>query len=76
MFMYFWLNYCDENHYVERIPIAVKNINHLFHMASEIMEIDTLHLFLLSGGARIDDNEYLSSLEDATELTACTEEQI
>ena len=54
--MYFWLNYCDENHYVERIPIAVKNINHLFHVASEIMEIDTLHLFLLSGGARIDDS--------------------
>ena len=26
--MYFWLNYCDENH-VERIPTAVKNINHL-----------------------------------------------
>ena len=21
MFMYFWLNYCDENH-IERIPIA------------------------------------------------------
>ena len=32
--MYFWLNYCDENH-IERIPIAVKNINHLFHLASE-----------------------------------------
>ena len=24
IFMYFWLNYCDENH-VERIPTAVKN---------------------------------------------------
>ena len=36
MFMYFWLNYCDEN-YVERIPTAAKNINHLFHLASEIM---------------------------------------
>ena len=55
MFMYFWLNYCDENH-VERIPIAVKNINHLFHLASEIIEADRLHLFLLSAGTRIDDN--------------------
>ena len=34
MFMYFWLTYCDKNH-VERIPIAVININHLFHLASE-----------------------------------------
>ena len=42
--MYFWLNYCDENH-VERIPIAVKNINHLFHLTSEIIETDSLHLF-------------------------------
>ena len=44
-------------------------------MASEIMEADTLHLFLLSDGTRIDDNEYLSSLEDVTELIVCTEEQ-
>ena len=27
-FMYFWLNYCDKNH-IERIPVAVKNIDHL-----------------------------------------------
>ena len=44
MLMYFWLNYCDENH-VERIPIAVKNINHLFLLTSEIIETDSLHLF-------------------------------
>ena len=44
MLMYFWLNYCDENH-VERIAIAVKNINHLFHLTSEIIETDSLHLF-------------------------------
>ena len=25
-FMYFWLNYCDENH-IERIPVAVKDID-------------------------------------------------
>ena len=52
MFMYFWLNYSDENHHIERIPIAVKNIDHLFHMASEIMKADILHLFFLSDGTR------------------------
>ena len=39
-------------------------------MASEIMEVDRLHLFLLSDGTRIDGNE-----NDA-ELIVCTEEQI
>ena len=73
--MYFWLNYCDENH-VERIPVAVKNIDHLFRMATEIIEADTLHLFLLSEGTRIDENEYLESQETATELIVCTKEQI
>ena len=73
--MYFWLNFCDENH-VERIPIAVKNIDHLFHLASEIIEADRLHLFLLSDGTRTDENEYLECLETASELTVCTEEQI
>ena len=75
MFMYFWLNYCDENH-VERIPIAEQNINHIFHLASEIIEADILHLLLLSDGTRIDEDEYLSSLENGTELIICTEEQI
>ena len=74
-YMYFWLNYCDENH-IERIPIPVKNIGHLFHLASEIIKADRLHLFLLSDGTRIDDNEYLESLENGTELIVCTEEQI
>ena len=52
-FIYFWSDYCDENH-IERIPIA----------------------FLLSDATRIDDNEYLSSLENGTELIVCTEGQI
>ena len=73
-FMYFWLNYC-ENH-IERIPVAVKNIDHLFNLVSEIIKADRLHLFLLSDGTRIDDNEYLESLENDTELIVCTEEQI
>ena len=75
MLMYFWLNYCDEN-YVERIPIAMENIGQLFHLASQIIKADRLHLFLLSDGTRIDEGEYLSSLEDGTELILCTEEQI
>ena len=54
----------------------MKDIDHLFNMASEIIEADRLHLFLLSDGTRIDDNEYLSSLENGTELIVCTEEQI
>ena len=73
--MSFCLNYYDENH-IERIPIPVKNIGHLFHLASEIIKADRLHLFLLSDGTRIDDNEYLESLENGTELIVCTEEQI
>ena len=74
-FQYFWLNYYDENH-IERILVAVRNIDHLFNLASEIMKADRLHLFLLSDGTRIDDNKYLESLENGTELIVCTEEQI
>ena len=74
-FMYFSSNYCDGNH-IERIPIAVKDIDHLFHLASEIFEPDTLHLFLLSDGSRIDENGYLGNLETAAELIVYTEEQI
>ena len=73
--MCFWLNYCDENHYIEKIPIAMENIRHLFHLHSQI-EADRLHLFLLSDGTRIDDNEYLERLENGRELIICMEEQI
>ena len=62
-FMYFWLNYWDENHHIERIPVAMKNMNRLLNLASEIIKADRLDLFLLSGGTRIDDNEYLGSLK-------------
>ena len=37
---------------------------------------DNLHLFLVFDGTQIDNNEYLSSLENDTELVFCTEEQI
>ena len=55
----------------------MKNIDHLFNLASEMIGADNLHLFLLFDGTRIDNNEYyLSSLENDTELIVCTEEQI
>ena len=63
-------------HHIERIPVAVKNMDHLFNLACEIIEANTLYLFLLSDGTRIDNNEYLSSLENSTELIVCMEEQI
>ena len=74
-FMHFWLNYCNENH-IKKILIGVKDKDHLFYMASEIIEADNLHLYLLPEGIRIDNNEYLSSLENGTEFIVCTEEQM
>ena len=73
-FMYFWLNYCDDH--IERIPIAVKNIDHFLRMASQMIEADNLQLILLSDGTRIEDNKYLSSLGNGTELIVSREEQI
>ena len=77
-FMYFWLNYCDGNHHIERIAVVVKNIDHLFNIASvfHLFEADRLDLFLLSDSTQIEDNEYLESLENGTELIVCTEDQI
>ena len=49
---------------------------HVFNLAGEMIKADNRHLFLLFDGTRIDNNEYLSSLENGTELIVCTEEQI
>ena len=59
-----------------RISIALKDIDHLFNMTSEIIKADSLHLFLLFDGTQIDNKEYLESLENDTELIVCMEEQI
>ena len=75
-FMLFLVESLWWKYHIERIPIAVKNIGHLVHLASQIIKADRLHLFLLSDGTQIDDNKYLSSLENGTELIVCTEEQI
>ena len=42
--MYFCLNYCDEDH-IEKIPVAMKDIDHLFCMAAEIIETDKFTCF-------------------------------
>ena len=46
--IHFLDNYSDKSNHTERITVAVKNIDHLFRMANEIIESDKLHLFLLS----------------------------
>ena len=51
-FMYFWLNYCNENHF-ERISVAAKNIYHLFNLTSKIIKTDRPHLILLSDDIQI-----------------------
>ena len=51
-------------------------MDHLFHLAGETIEADKLHLFSLSDSTQIEENEYLSSLENGAELIVCTEEQI
>lgn len=55
----FWLSYSDKNNHLERIPVAGKSIKYLSCMASELLESDKLHLFLLSNSARTNNNEYL-----------------
>ena len=44
-------------------------------MANALIESDELHMFLLSDGTRIDDNEYLNRLETTTKLIVRTKEQ-
>ena len=58
-FMYFWLNYCDKNNHLKRILIAVKHTDHLFRMASDLLEYDKLHLLLLLDGTQINNKFYL-----------------
>ena len=51
-FMFFWLSYCDENQ-IERIPIAVQNIDHLFRLVSQIIKADRFHQCLFSDGTEL-----------------------
>ena len=54
----------------------MKNIDHFFNLTGEIIKADRLHLFLLSDDTRTDDNEYLESLENGTELHRRTNPEI
>ena len=40
-FMYFWLIHSNKSIHPERIPVAVKTMNHHFYMAIETPESDT-----------------------------------
>ena len=46
-FTYFWLNYSDRNNHIKRIPVAVKNEDPPFSMASELLESNKLRSLLL-----------------------------
>ena len=66
-FTYFSLNNLDKNNHIEKIPVTVINVDHLFCMGSKFLESDELNLSLLLGGTRTD-NEHLKSLEATTKL--------
>ena len=76
--MYFNLIYIDSHEKsLEKIPIAVRSIMTIFDMAEQILDIERqpLVLLLFEDGTRIDDKEYLESLNKDTDLLICTEEQ-
>ena len=76
--MYFNLIYIDTHKKsLGKIPIAVRNITTIFDMAEKILDIEKqlLVLLLFEDGTRIDDKEYLESLNADTDLLICTEEQ-
>ena len=76
--MYFNLIYIDSHKkLLEKIPIAVRSITTILDMAEKILDIEkqSLVLLLFEDGTRIDDKEYLESLNEDTDLLICTEEQ-
>lgn len=66
--MYIWLNHSNRNNHIKKVLLVVKNIDHIFCMASELLEFDKLCLFLILDGTLINDNGYLESLDKATVL--------
>ena len=76
--MYFNLIYIDSHEKsLEKIPIAVRSMMTIFDMAEQILDIErqSLVLLLFEDSTRIDDKEYLESLNKDTDLLICTEEQ-
>ena len=64
--MYFWWNHFDKNNHFEKIFVAVKNMDYLFLMASELLESKKLHLLFLSDVTQIDVYKYFELLNLAS----------
>ena len=62
---------------LEKISVAVQSISTIFEMAEEILDIErqSLVVLLFDEGTIIDNNEYLQSLNENTELFICSKEQ-
>lgn len=69
------LNICGENGF-EHVSVDVRNIDHLFCLASDILKCkEELSLFLFVDRTLIDDKEYLKTLTSGTELISCKPDQ-
>ena len=76
--MYFDLIYIDSHEKsLEKTSIALRSITTIFNMAEQILDIkrQSLVLLLFEDGTRINDKEYLESLNEDIDLLICTEEQ-
>ena len=74
--MFLVLNFCEENGF-EHVSVHVRDIGHLFCIASEILKEckENLFLFLFVDGALIDENAYCKTLEPGTGLFVCRSNQ-
>ena len=74
--MFFVLNFWEENGF-EHVSVHVRDIGHLFCIASEILKEckENLFLFLFVDGALIDENAYCKTLEPGTGLFVCRSNQ-
>ena len=74
--MFFALNFSEENGF-EYVSVHVRDIGHLFCVASDILKEckENLFLFLFVDGTLIDKNAYRKTLEPGTELFVCRSNQ-
>ena len=66
-FRHLLLSYSDKNNQIEKVPIVVKNIDHLFLWPVKYFN-QINYICLLSGDTQIDDNKCSKSLETSIEL--------
>ena len=66
-----------ENDLFNSIPIYVQNIMGIYSMGEKIYNRpkESLRILLFDDGTLIDNDEYLQTVNDGTELLICTEEQ-